>query len=136
MKSILKSSLLLALLVLAASTNSDAYCAIQGEVRYTTARVILRAEPSTEAEPLLVITRNQALEVSCQGSWCGTQFGGSSGYVSARLLRAQRAAVDPARYRQPQRLCCKICSRGKACGNSCISRSYTCHQPPGCACNG
>jgi len=24
----------------------------------------------------------------------------------------------------------------KACGNSCISRSYTCHQPPGCACDG
>lgn len=32
--------------------------------------------------------------------------------------------------------CCKICSKGKACGNSCISRSYTCHKPPGCACNG
>lgn len=31
--------------------------------------------------------------------------------------------------------CCKICSAGKACGNSCISASYTCHQPPGCACN-
>lgn len=32
--------------------------------------------------------------------------------------------------------CCKICTTGKACGNSCISRSYTCHQPIGCACNG
>jgi len=31
--------------------------------------------------------------------------------------------------------CCKICSTGQACGNSCISRSYTCHRPPGCACN-
>lgn len=31
--------------------------------------------------------------------------------------------------------CCKICTTGKACGNSCISRSYTCHQPSGCACN-
>ncbi len=31
--------------------------------------------------------------------------------------------------------CCKICSKGKACGNSCISRSYTCHKPPGCACD-
>lgn len=34
------------------------------------------------------------------------------------------------------RSCCKICRKGKACGNSCISRSYTCHQPPGCACDG
>ncbi len=32
--------------------------------------------------------------------------------------------------------CCKICTTGKACGDSCISNSYTCHQPPGCACNG
>jgi len=31
--------------------------------------------------------------------------------------------------------CCKYCTTGKACGNSCISRSYTCHKPPGCACN-
>lgn len=31
--------------------------------------------------------------------------------------------------------CCKICTRGKACGNGCINASYTCHQPPGCACD-
>ncbi len=32
--------------------------------------------------------------------------------------------------------CCKVCRKGKACGNSCISRSYTCHKGPGCACDG
>lgn len=32
--------------------------------------------------------------------------------------------------------CCKICRAGKACGDSCIKRSYTCHKPPGCACDG
>lgn len=31
--------------------------------------------------------------------------------------------------------CCKVCREGKACGDSCISASLTCHQPPGCACN-
>lgn len=31
--------------------------------------------------------------------------------------------------------CCKVCTIGKACGNSCINVNYTCHQPPGCACN-
>lgn len=36
---------------------------------------------------------------------------------------------------QPAGACCRICTRGKACGNSCISRSYTCRQPPGCACD-
>jgi hypothetical protein len=34
------------------------------------------------------------------------------------------------------RSCCKVCTGSKACGNSCISRSYTCRQPPGCACDG
>ncbi|HEY3404716.1 MAG TPA: hypothetical protein VGK59_15105 [Ohtaekwangia sp.] len=32
--------------------------------------------------------------------------------------------------------CCKICKKGKACGDSCISRDYECHKPQGCACNG
>ncbi|KFE35385.1 hypothetical protein [Thioclava atlantica] len=31
--------------------------------------------------------------------------------------------------------CCKHCSSGKACGNSCISRSKTCRKGPGCACD-
>lgn len=31
--------------------------------------------------------------------------------------------------------CCKICSTGKACGDSCISKSYECHKGAGCACN-
>lgn len=34
-----------------------------------------------------------------------------------------------------RRTCCKYCSKGKACGNSCISRSYTCRKGVGCACN-
>jgi hypothetical protein len=34
------------------------------------------------------------------------------------------------------RTCCKICRKGKACGDSCINRAYTCHRPPGCACDG
>jgi endonuclease YncB( thermonuclease family) len=33
------------------------------------------------------------------------------------------------------KICCKICQKGKACGNSCINKSYTCSKPPGCACN-
>ena len=33
------------------------------------------------------------------------------------------------------RECCKICRKGKACGDSCISRDKDCNKPPGCACN-
>ena len=32
--------------------------------------------------------------------------------------------------------CCRVCSAGKACGDSCIARSKTCHKGKGCACNG
>ena len=32
--------------------------------------------------------------------------------------------------------CCKVCRKGKACGDSCIKASYTCHKGPGCACDG
>ena len=32
--------------------------------------------------------------------------------------------------------CCKVCRKGKACGDSCISKSKTCRKGPGCACDG
>jgi hypothetical protein len=32
--------------------------------------------------------------------------------------------------------CCKHCSKGKPCGDSCISRDKECHKPKGCACSG
>ncbi|MBX3250769.1 MAG: pilus assembly protein [Myxococcales bacterium] len=31
--------------------------------------------------------------------------------------------------------CCRQCSTGQACGDSCISTTLPCHQPTGCACN-
>jgi hypothetical protein len=36
----------------------------------------------------------------------------------------------------PLTACCKICTAGIACGNTCISANYTCHVGAGCACNG
>jgi hypothetical protein len=35
----------------------------------------------------------------------------------------------------PQSECCKVCDKGKACGNSCISRAKNCHKGRGCACD-
>ena len=35
----------------------------------------------------------------------------------------------------PASQCCKICRKGKACGNSCIRASYTCRKGRGCACD-
>jgi hypothetical protein len=30
--------------------------------------------------------------------------------------------------------CCKVCSTGKPCGDTCISQDKVCHVGPGCAC--
>ena len=35
----------------------------------------------------------------------------------------------------PKSQCCKVCDKGKACGDSCISRDKQCHKGRGCACN-
>ena len=32
--------------------------------------------------------------------------------------------------------CCKVCRKGKACGDTCIARDKTCRVGPGCACDG
>jgi len=32
--------------------------------------------------------------------------------------------------------CCKVCSTGKPCGDSCIAKDKTCNKGSGCACGG
>ena len=48
---------------------------------------------------------------------------------------AEPASDEVARDCIPRSECCKVCSKGKACGASCIRRSYTCRKGRGCACN-
>lgn len=63
--------------------------------------------------------------------------------VQSKLAREPAKKVDPY-AEQPvlqlapkqERTCCKVCSTGYACGNSCISRSKSCHRAAGCACDG
>lgn len=31
--------------------------------------------------------------------------------------------------------CCRVCSKGKPCGDSCIAQHLKCHKPAGCACS-
>lgn len=31
--------------------------------------------------------------------------------------------------------CCKVCQKGQACGDSCISATSTCQKGRGCACD-
>lgn len=56
--------------------------------------------------------------------------------VPGLALRPTSAdVVDGLGVEDPKRKCCKICRKGKACGDSCIARDKKCHEPPGCACD-
>ena len=52
--------------------------------------------------------------------------------------------VAPWDWRKGERLdspeasiaCCRVCKKGKACGDSCIKDTYNCSKPKGCACDG
>jgi len=36
--------------------------------------------------------------------------------------------------RATARECCKVCKKGKPCGDTCIEKDDECHLPQGCAC--
>ncbi len=39
------------------------------------------------------------------------------------------------KYQSNKSYCCKVCKKGKACGDSCIARYKICHLARGCACD-
>lgn len=48
-------------------------------------------------------------------------------YVVTRIIKSSKTSTGN---------CCKICITSIACGDTCISKSYICTKPPGCACQG
>jgi hypothetical protein len=63
---------------------------------------------------------------------------GSAGAIAPQRLESGGDLLHTLGLTRPalQKECCRICTKGKACGDSCIARDKVCHQPPGCACNG
>lgn len=55
--------------------------------------------------------------------------------VALLLLPSMMFGTTECVTAKPASGCCKICTKGKACGNTCIARWKTCHVGPGCACN-
>ena len=55
--------------------------------------------------------------------------------VALTLNGAALMSCEKATPRQSERECCRYCSEGKACGDSCIGKRFKCHKPRGCACN-
>jgi len=56
-----------------------------------------------------------------------------SSYEASSWQRLLSATTDKQIWKAA---CCKVCKKGKACGNSCINRNYTCRKGKGCACDG
>jgi len=61
----------------------------------------------------------------------GWRRAGTPAFTMPRSNTGQSPAIT-----EPAKSCCKVCRKGQACGNSCISRRHTCRKPAGCACNG
>lgn len=90
------------------------------------------------AAPILVIpveqasTTEAAIEVEEASAAASSTPREAKAEVKTAPKRTPTSQPEPV-YTSPS--CCKYCSAGKACGDSCISRSYTCHKGPGCACD-
>jgi hypothetical protein len=56
-------------------------------------------------------------------------------FHQTRSESALLRSLTPRGSGHPGLVCCKVCSVGKACGNTCISRDKECHVGPGCACD-
>jgi hypothetical protein len=51
-----------------------------------------------------------------------------AGAAVSQILQVREACT-------PRAECCRVCSKGKACGNSCIRADFNCHKGQGCACD-
>lgn len=57
-----------------------------------------------------------------------------SGPIQTSASRMPSSILSP--EKSLNQYCCKVCTRGKACGDTCISKSRACHVGAGCACDG
>jgi hypothetical protein len=116
------------------STPNDADPAVNNTVKEVAPALIPTAasvpvpDPASESTPVPVVQEQQPVSVP--------EVVPSSIPVSSDPVPSTPAIEEPVVSNPPSAAtCCKVCTKGKACGDTCISKSYTCHQPPGCACD-
>lgn len=131
----------------APSRKTEVACQPQEVTRTARRTLTVFASPSLDSDSVGFISKDSAVPVlACGRGWCQVKAPLFDGYVIDTLLAsgASAAAATPSRAANPtpaaaptaERRCCRVCTTGKPCGNSCIARNRTCRQPPGCACNG
>jgi hypothetical protein len=58
-----------------------------------------------------------------------------SAFTDGRVDAGDILVIDTTSFTTTPTTCCRVCTVGNACGDSCINVNETCHQPTGCACN-
>jgi endonuclease YncB( thermonuclease family) len=96
-------------------------------------------EPTTHEDPRLAEAEAEARSAA-RGLWSDPSFRPPSPPPPRISEPAAPPPVRPALPPQargciPRSQCCRVCTKGQACGNSCISARYTCHKGRGCACD-
>lgn len=58
-------------------------------------------------------------------------------HIPPQQARIANFPISPEMVKKciPRSECCQVCTKGKACGNSCLKATYTCHKGRGCACD-
>lgn len=96
-------------------------------------RTVAPTEPAWSAPATPPPTPPPPPPVPADDGW-DLREGFSEEAPSPRTAEPEPAEPPPADS-TPAGACCRMCSKGKACGNTCIARSKTCHVPRGCACD-
>ena len=141
-------ALFIAFLVVPGALSAQTRCVAGswGVLRYVHGAVNVRAGRRTATTIRLQLAAGQCVRADfLEGGWYAVfpidaterDETKALGYVLATLLKTSpQPAPAVTRPAPAPRRCCRICRRGKACGNSCIARNRTCRVGPGCACNG
>ncbi|WP_434425253.1 hypothetical protein [Nannocystis pusilla] len=88
-------------------------------------------EPVVEREPQRLLGPT----VERGESSSTVESGSSTAETHIRVEQPAPPASEPVPDASPASSCCRMCHKGKACGNTCIARDKVCHTPPGCACD-
>lgn len=116
----------------------------QEELRFASTELRLRETPAADGSVILTLPNAARLFVAnCAEGWCRVRYCHenpstlrpveSVGFAAQAYLSRDRPGTSSQAQPASSPSCFKICRKGQACGNSCISRSYTCRKGPGCA---
>lgn len=107
---------------------AEASCHDEG-IQHAAEEVAVRVEQDIAAESARQASRSRAEQAS------PAEVEPPASQARPRRREVERRAPEPD-WEDSGGGCCKVCSKGKACGDSCISRSKVCHKGSGCACDG